>query len=246
MSQPPRQFFSLHELLVMAALAALGGVSGAAVSNIRAAMHSVIVIPVGAQPAAGVHVLWLVLAVGLVRKPGAATITGVLKGSVELLSGSPLGLPVMAYCVVAGVTVDLVWLLLARRHHVLTFILAGGAGTASNVLVLSCAASLNAKGQVSTALTTLAFVAFASGTLLAGVLGWWLLRTLHTAGVIGTLGMSPAKPTAGRRWTDVGYSAAAVALTIAVIYLASSRADAPPNSPSPDPETSSIQSAALP
>ena len=42
MSQPPRHFFSLHEALIMAALAALGGVSGSAVSWVGASLHAVV------------------------------------------------------------------------------------------------------------------------------------------------------------------------------------------------------------
>ena len=64
MSQQPRHFFSLHELLVIAALAALGGVSSAAVSNVRAALHALFPSPIGMQPLAGIHVLWFVIALG--------------------------------------------------------------------------------------------------------------------------------------------------------------------------------------
>jgi len=126
----------------MAALAALGGVSSTMMSNIRAAVHAVVGLPGGMQFTAGVHVVWLIIAVGLVRKPGAATVTGLLKGTVELLSGNLHGLLVILYAVLAGVGVDLVWLLLGRRHRPVTYMLAGGVGTASNVLVLPFLASL--------------------------------------------------------------------------------------------------------
>ena len=76
MKRKRSEFFSLHDLLTMAALAALGGVSGAVVSIIRAAVHAIVVLPGGMQFLAGIHVLWLILAVGLVRRPGAATLPG--------------------------------------------------------------------------------------------------------------------------------------------------------------------------
>lgn len=191
MSTNRKHFFSLHELLIIAALAALGGVSGAALSVIRAAVHSVVVVPGGMQFLAGVHVLWLVIALGLVRKPGAATMTGVLKGAVELLSGNPLGLLVLAYGVLAGLTVDAIWLLLGGRDHVVCYALAGGLGAASNVIVLKFAGSLPVKGVAGTGLAALAVVAFVSGVLLAGLLGWWLLKTLRIAGVVGAVRPGP-------------------------------------------------------
>jgi ABC-type thiamin/hydroxymethylpyrimidine transport system permease subunit len=178
-------FFSLHELLVMAALAALGGVTSAAMSMVRAAAHAALGFPGGMQFLAGLHVLWLVLAVGLVRKPGAAIITGLLKGAVELLSGNPHGLLVVLYCALAGLGVDAVWLLLGRRHHPITYVLAGGVGSASNVLVLPIVASLPGHRAVVAGATLLAGIAFVSGVVLAGLLGWWLLAALGRAGVVG-------------------------------------------------------------
>ena len=188
MIQPRKHYFSLHELLTMAALAALGGVSSAAVSNVRAVLHAVVPSPIGIQPLAGIHVLWPVLAAGLVRKSGAATITGLLAGTVEMLSGNPHGLLVVVYGVLGGLGVDVVWLLLGGRHRVITYVLAGGVGAATNVLVFVYAASLPAEAAAMVGAILLAAVAFASGTVLAGLLGWWLLEALRRAGAIGAPG----------------------------------------------------------
>ncbi len=185
MTRQRSHYFSLHELLVMAALAALGGVSSAAVSNIRAALHAVLPSPIGIQPLAGIHVLWLVLAVGLVRKPGAATVTGLLAGTVELLSGNPHGLLVVAYGGLGGLGVDLAWLLLGRGHGLLTYMIAGGVGATTNVLVFVIAVSLPAEAATMVGAGLLAIVAFVSGAVLAGLLGWWLLQALRRAGAMG-------------------------------------------------------------
>ncbi len=170
---------------MMAALAALGGVCSAALSNIRAAVHAVVPSPIGMQPFAGIHVLWFVIAAGLVRKPGTATVTSLLAGAVELLSGNPHGLLVVIYSGLGGVGVDAIWLMLGGRDHPLTYLLAGGVGTATNVLVFVFAASLPTQGAVLTAVALLGVTAFVSGVLLAGLLGWWLLQALRRAGVAG-------------------------------------------------------------
>jgi hypothetical protein len=71
----------------MAALAALGGVVCTYVNAIGDASESVLGFAGTTQWAAGLRVLWLTLVVGLTRKQGAGTITGILKGGVELLTG---------------------------------------------------------------------------------------------------------------------------------------------------------------
>ena|GEM_PF-1128118 len=229
MNGPRRHFFTLHELLIMAALAALGGVSSTMMSNIRAAVHAVVGLPGGMQFTAGVHVVWLIIAVGLVRKPGAATVTGLLKGTVELLSGNLHGLLVILYAVLAGVGVDLVWLLLGRRHRPVTYMLAGGVGTASNVLVLPFLASLPYdEGGLIAGMTLLTAVAFLSGVLLAGLLGWSLLHTLRAAGVAGAQPPEPPIRPSPRTWAGVGVLGVALALVGTAIYLAVVRAEVGP------------------
>ena len=78
-------FYSTRDLLVMAALASLGGIAGTYINALGDAVQSVLGFAGTTQWAAGLHVLWLVLAAGIVKKPGTGTITGVLKGFVELL-----------------------------------------------------------------------------------------------------------------------------------------------------------------
>ena len=225
MSQSRSHFFSLHELLLMASLAALGGVTGSALSNIRAAVHALFPSPIGMQPLAGIHVLWLVLAVGLIRKPGVATITGLLAGTVELLSGNPHGLLVVLYSLFAGITVDVVWLLLGARDHLAVYMLVGGMGAASNVVILTLTASLPTDGAVIAAVALLAGIAFVSGVFLAGLLGGWLLRTLRAAGVIGAQMQNAALSEYAHARARFAVSGAVIVLAGSAVYLALAHAD---------------------
>ncbi|MFH1111284.1 MAG: ECF transporter S component [Planctomycetota bacterium] len=190
------EFFSLHDLLTMAALAALGGLSSAVLSMVRFAVHAVVVLPGAFQFLAGLHVLWLILAIGIIGRPGAATVTALLKGGVEFLSGNPHGLLVLAYTVFAGIAVDATWLMLGRSHNRVTYALAGGFGATSNLLVLTLVVSLPAKGGVVAGLAILVGAAFVSGVVFAGLLAWWLLEVLHRAGVISA--RSPSGPITSR------------------------------------------------
>ena len=79
---------------------------------------------------------------------------------------------------------------------------------------------------ITTAMAILASVAFVSGVFLAGLLGWWLLRTLRVAGVIGAHAQNSfvvERPTARPRFAVLG---AAIVLAGSAIYLALARADA--------------------
>lgn len=226
MPQSRGHYFSLHQLLIMAALAALGGVIGSVVSLARAAIHAVVVLPVGMQFLAGIHLLAPIVALGLVRKPGAATVTAVLMGTVELLAGSPHGLIVYAYTVSAGIAVDLVWLLLGGRHHLVTYVLAGGVGATTNVLVLKYVILLPGKGLVvNVALALMAGMAFVSGAVLAGLLGWSLLGALQRAGVVGARPeAAPARFSRAPAWTRAGVVAALLVVAVLTTHFARGQA----------------------
>jgi len=177
-------FFTLHELLTISTLAGLGGMGSNLVSLAGKTLSLSTGMFGGLQLLAGLHVLWLILAVGLVPKPGVATLTGLLKGMVELFCGNPHGLLVLAYSASAGLAVDAVWCLFGRRQHIVVFGLAGGTATLSNLLIIVLVFSLPADGPALVGLAVVAAVAFVSGVLLAGVLGWHLLTTLRRAGVV--------------------------------------------------------------
>ena len=195
--------FTLHELLVIAALAALGGVSGSAVSWIGASVRAITGLPGNLQFMAGIHILWLVLAVGLIRKPGAATATGVLKGAVELLSGNPHGVIVVLMSALGGFVVDIVWVLAGRRDRLVVYLLAGGFGAASNLLIFRLIVALPDHRAVTMALAALTLVAFVSGMLLAGLLAWSLMDVLRRVGAAGAPPPRPARRPAWRMWLGI-------------------------------------------
>ncbi|WP_461368985.1 ECF transporter S component, partial [Candidatus Darwinibacter acetoxidans] len=82
-----RIYFATRDLLIMAVLSGIGGVLSTYVGYLGNLLNRLFGVPFGAgQFVAGLHVFWIILAAGLVRRPGAATIVGLLKGVVELLT----------------------------------------------------------------------------------------------------------------------------------------------------------------
>ncbi len=177
-------YYSTRDLLIMAALAALGGLASTYINFIGDFFQSMLGFAGTTQWAAGLHVLWLILAVGLTRKQGAGTITGVLKGAVELFSGNTHGLLVVLVDVVAGVLVDLSLLPFRKKDHWLTYAVAGGLAAASNVFVFQLFAAVPADMLAFGIIGLITLVAFFSGILFAGVLGYGLLTTLRRSGVV--------------------------------------------------------------
>ena len=210
-----RTYFSTRDLLMMAALAALGGVVSTYINAVGDFFQSIFGFAGTTQWAAGLHVLWLTLAVGLTRKQGAGTVTGILKGGVELLTGNTHGLLIVLVDVVAGLLVDLGFLPFRNKDSLLAYCLAGGLASASNVFVFQLFASLPADSLAYGVMLLVAAVAFLSGVVFAGVLGWVLLNALRRAGVV-----KDRTPVAmGRRVYPIFLVAAALLTVALTLYL---------------------------
>lgn len=178
---------------LVAALAVVGGLSSVGLSRGGPALCTMVALPGGLQWLAGIHVLPLIIAAGLIRKPGAAVAAGLLKGVVELLAGSSHGLLVAVYAGLAGLVIDLVFLLIRRRDRFAPNLLAGGLGTASNIAVLACVTGRPGYCQMTMGAVPLLAISFTSGVVLAGWLGWMLAHALTRLRLVGRAAATSAK-----------------------------------------------------
>lgn len=183
-TQRHRHYFSTREILVIAALAAMGGATGVFLGYAGSVLRTMTGFPGGLQWLAGLHVLWPALAALLIGRAGAASATGVLKGTVELLSGNPHGLIVLAVSAVAGVLIDATFAITPSRARPVAVIIGSAIASASNVPVFQFFASLPAHRIVISALTLLMCVAGVSGAVLGGALSLALAATLRRAGLV--------------------------------------------------------------
>ena len=197
----------------MAVLAALGGVTSTYVNAVSDAVHAALGIPGASQWAAGLHVLWIVLSMGILRKLGAGTITGILKGVVELMSGNSHGVIILLVDLVAGLLVDFGFFVFNKKQRLIPYLLAGGLATGSNVLVFQIFATLPQNILGFSAIIILFLVALASGLVFAGILPYFLVNALSKAGVVKV----PEKAIQKRKigwWILLGVSIIAVSTAV--------------------------------
>jgi len=177
-------YFSTHDLLIMAVLAALGGVTGTYINALGDLVQAALGFPGGTQWAAGLHVLWIVIAYGINQKSGTGIMMGLLKGAVELLSGNSHGVIILLVDLVAGILVDFGFLLFRNKKSLLAYIIAGGLATGSNVLVFQIFATIPLNILGISAIAILFILASISGIVFAGLLPHWLINLLTNAGVV--------------------------------------------------------------
>jgi len=124
------------KLVILILLSALGGFTSVLVGY---AGNFLSLIPlatsISGQLLSGFHVYWLILSVYILRRTGSATATGALKGLIEMMLFSHLGILVLLISFVEGLVVDLAFFWF-RKTGFLSFCVAGGFSAASNVVLL--------------------------------------------------------------------------------------------------------------
>jgi energy-coupling factor transport system substrate-specific component len=116
--------YTTRDILIIAVLAAIGGVA-----KVFTAQGFVLVAafgPYGSAIWSALFFIWPIIAAFIVRKPGAATISMVLGGVIELLAGSPIGVVTLYSNFVEGLGGDIGFLLWRyKKYGVLQHAVAG-------------------------------------------------------------------------------------------------------------------------
>ncbi|UCE90771.1 MAG: ECF transporter S component [Methanobacteriota archaeon] len=176
---------STKDLVTIALLSALGGVLSTYIGYLGNLMNHVVGVPFGAgQFMAGLHVLWIMLAIGLTRRKGAGTVTGLVKGIVELFSGSTHGIVIVLVSCFQGVVADAVMFSNKAKEEkgYTTYAVAGGLSAATNVIVFQ---ALFFSGVPWLLILMLCMLAFASGMIFAGWLSIEMLSAVERIGILG-------------------------------------------------------------
>jgi energy-coupling factor transport system substrate-specific component len=172
-SEEKKPYMSNRDLLIIAVLSGIGGVMSTYIGYLANLLNSVLGVPFGAgQLLSGLHVFWIILAAGLIRKPGSAVTAGLLKGCIEFLTGGTHGIVIIIVSLAQGLIVDLL-LIVFRRYSFPALSLAGGLAAAANVLVFQI---LYFSGIGWGYIAFIGFLAFVSGVILAGSLGFHVIN----------------------------------------------------------------------
>ncbi len=190
-----RERFGVRDLVLVALLAAAGGVLSTYIGYLGNLINRMFGVPFGAgQLIAGLHVVWSLLARLLIGRFGSGTLTGLLKGAVEFLSGGTHGVIVLLVSLVEGLLIDVGMGILPRRSLVLTLI-TGAIASASNVFVFQAIYFSGVSLQFILVMVGLSFV---SGAALGGYLAWDVERLLVASRIVRRAPHpEAAKP---RRW----------------------------------------------
>lgn len=191
-------YFTTKDLLFIAGFSAIGGLASTYLNMVGDFFQSLLGFAGTTQWAAGIHILWILLAVGIVNRPGTAVLIGILKGIVELLSGNTHGVLVLLVDVVAGLIIELVFFLPVLSKY-LKNIIAGGLAAMSNVFVFQIFASVPADSLAFWSMLAVAGVALLSGVIFGGILSQIVLKNLAKTGVI-----TPELEKGKTKWARVG------------------------------------------
>ena len=175
-----------QQIVMIAILSALGGSLSTFVGYLGNLINLTLGVPFGAgQFMAGLHVFWIVLMRVLVPKTGVGTMGGLLKGTVEMFTGSTHGIVVVIVSLVQGVLIDITGVI-ARDNQDLNgssrvvWWLCAGISSASNVIVFQL---FYFAGAPDIYILVISLLAFCSGVIFAGFFAWETLEFLNDTGV---------------------------------------------------------------
>jgi len=199
-----KYYFSTKDLVTVALLSALGGILSAYVGYLGNMVNHISGVPFGAgQFMAGLHVLWIMLALGITKKKGVGTATGILKGVIELFMGSTHGVVIVVVSAVQGLLADaLLFSDKAKAERaVVPFATAAAISSAANVLIFQL---FFFSGVPMILIAMLCMLAAASGIIFGAGLAIEMIESLELAGVTGSsrkrLVDVPEEP--GNTWDD--------------------------------------------
>jgi len=221
-----KYYFSTKDLVTVALLSALGGVLSVYIGYLGNMVNHIFGVPFGAgQFLAGLHVLWIMLALGITKKKGVGTVTGVLKGVIELFMGSTHGVVTVVVSGVQGLLAD-VFLFSDKakaERAVVPFAVAAGISSASNVVIFQL---FFFSGVPLILIAMLCMLASASGIIFGAGLAIEMIESLEQAGV--TSGRKKRRfvdvpETEGDTWEDGRTTRRKhlAALAVTTVFLAS-------------------------
>lgn len=213
-------YFTTRDLVTIAVLSALGGALSTFVGYLGLLLNTAIGTPFGAgQFLSGLHVFWIILAAGLIRKVGVATATGLLKGFVEFFTGSTHGIIVVLISLIQGLIIDVGFYAIGQRDFLPFWSIIAGFAAASNVIVFQF---FFFSGAPLIFLALLVILAFSSGIIFGGYFGHATTHLVSESNVYRSVAKGPTLASKGSVWQRLGpYRLSALIFLIVIAFGAS-------------------------
>ncbi|RFU11671.1 thiamine permease [Rhodobacteraceae bacterium W635] len=182
---PNQSVWTLRETLVTAVLGAVFGVLYLGWVQLWLVLQAVF----GAVTMDVVMGFWFIvsiIAAAIIRKPGVALVSEVMAAAVQVLLGSPAGVLLLLTGLVQGAGAEAVFAATRWRRYSLPVLMAAGMGAAVFSFVYTWIRF--DYGSLAPGLLIAMFaLRLASGALLGGLLGHYIVKALYRTGVLSGL-----------------------------------------------------------
>ncbi|HEC22733.1 MAG TPA: hypothetical protein ENI95_07435 [Chloroflexi bacterium] len=174
--------YSTRDIVIVAVIAAIAGVVNTGTGNLWYLANSSLG-PLGGALLQGAFMWAYVLAMWLVRKPGAALAVGVIETAVEILLGNAAGVGTLGWGISQGIAVEVVMALVNYgKFNLWTAIMAGAA--ASQFGTLWTAILFGWDPAYARDVWIAVPINLISGAILSGVIGFLLAKAIARTGLV--------------------------------------------------------------
>lgn len=174
--------YTTRDIVIIAVIAAIAGVVNTGMGNVWAVVNTSLG-PLGGALLQGSFMWGYILAMWLVRKPGAALLVGVIEASVEILLGNQAGIGTLGWGICQGLGIEVVMAIAGyRKFGLLAALLAGAA--ASQFGTVWTAVLYGWDPSTAKDVWLAMPINLVSGLVLSGLLGYLLYRALARTGLI--------------------------------------------------------------
>jgi energy-coupling factor transport system permease protein len=180
--RPRKLSWTTRDIVIIAVIAAIAGVVNTGTGNIWYLANSSLG-PLGGAMLQGAFMWAYILAIWLVRKPGAALAIGVIEASVEILLGNAAGIGTLGWGITQGLAIEAVMAISGyARFDIVTAILAGAASSQFGTI---WTAILFGWDPASASAVWMAMpINLISGAVLSGLVGFLLAQGIRKTGLV--------------------------------------------------------------
>jgi energy-coupling factor transport system permease protein len=174
--------YTTRDLVILAVIAAIAGVVNTGTGNLWYIANSSLG-PLGGALLQGAFMWAYILAVWLVRKPGAALIIGIIETSVEILLGNASGIGTLGWGITQGLAIEVVMAFGQWKNYSIWAAIAAGAA-ASQFGTLWTAIFFGWDPAYASDVWLAVPVNLISGAILSGLLGFYLAKAVAKTGLV--------------------------------------------------------------